>query len=73
VDGRPAANQYVLFGGRTARGARIAQRNMRSDADGIASVTLGMWYVKFINTARLDGDPAADYESKWATLTFEVR
>ena len=76
VDGKPAANQYVLFGGRTPSGARIAQRSVRSDADGVARVPLrvrGTWYVKFINMARLEGDSAADYESKWATLTFQVR
>jgi uncharacterized GH25 family protein len=76
VDGKPAGNQYVLYGGRTTTGARIAQRNVRSDAAGIARVPLrarGTWYVKFINMARLQGDTAADYESKWATLTFQVR
>jgi uncharacterized GH25 family protein len=76
VDGRPAGNQYVLYGGRTSTGARIAQRNVRSDAEGIARVPLrtrGTWYVKFINMARLEGDTAVDYESKWATLTFQVR
>ena len=76
VDGQPMANQYVLFGGRTTTGARIAPRNTRSDADGIARIPLGTrgtWYVKFINMRRLTDDPAADYESKWATVTFEVR
>jgi uncharacterized GH25 family protein len=76
VDGKPAANQYVLFGGRTTGGARIAQRSTRSDGDGVARIPLrsrGTWYVKFINMAKLEGDAAADYESKWATLTFQVR
>jgi uncharacterized GH25 family protein len=76
VDGKPAANQYVLFGGRTPGGERLAQRSLRSSADGVARIPLsarGTWYVKFINMARLQGDTAADYESKWATLTFQVR
>ena len=76
VDGKPAANQYVLYGGRTPAGGRIAQRSTRSDAEGIATIPLahtGVWYIKFINMVRLDGDAEADYESKWATLTFEVR
>ena len=76
VDGKPAANQYVLYGGRTANGGRIAQRSVRSNREGIATIPLrarGIWYVKFINMARLSTDPDADYESKWATLTFEVR
>jgi uncharacterized GH25 family protein len=76
VDGKPAANQYVLFGGRTPGGARIQQRSLRSNADGIASVPIrarGTWYIKFINMARVEGDTALDYESKWATLTFQLR
>lgn len=76
VDGKPAANQYVLYGGRTPNGNRIEQRSLRSDAEGIVTVPLrarGTWYVKFINMARLSGDSAAQYESKWATITFEVR
>jgi hypothetical protein len=76
VDGKPVANQYVVYGGRSPSGARIAQRSVRSDADGVASVPVrgaGTWYVKFIHMARLENDAAADYESKWATLTFQRR
>lgn len=76
VDGKPAANQFVLYGGRTTSGARIEQRSTRSDASGVARIPLrraGIWYVKFINMMPLQGDPAADYESKWATLTFEMQ
>jgi uncharacterized GH25 family protein len=76
VDGRPTANQYVLYGGRTLDEGRIEQRSVRSDSMGVAAIPLrarGTWYVKFINMARLSGDAAADYESKWATITFQVR
>jgi uncharacterized GH25 family protein len=76
VDGRPIANQYVVTGGRTSGGARIAQRGIRTDAEGVARVALrsaGVWYVKFIHMARASGDTTIDYESKWATLTFAVR
>ena len=76
VDGKPVANQYVLFGGRTPAGGRIAQGSTRSNAEGVATIPLGRsgtWYVKFIHMVRLDGDAEADYESKWATVTFEVR
>jgi hypothetical protein len=76
VEGKPVANQYVVTGGRGAGGARIAQRGVRTDADGVARVPLrstGVWYVKFINMARASGDTTIDYESKWATLTFAVR
>ena len=76
VDGKTAPNQFVLFGGRTPSEQRITQRAVRSDADGVAKIALrarGTWYIKFINMARLTGDTAADYESKWATITFQVR
>jgi uncharacterized GH25 family protein len=75
VDGQPAPNQYVLFGGRTPNEARIEQRAVRSDAGGVARVplnTAGTWYVKFINMVRAERD-TVDYESKWATLTFQIR
>jgi hypothetical protein len=76
VDGRPVANQYVVTGGRGAGGSRIAQRSVRTDAGGVARVPLrsaGIWYVKFIHMERATADTTIDYESKWATLTFQVR
>ena len=76
VDGQPVANQYVISGGRGAGNARIGQRGVRTDADGVARVPLrsaGIWYIKFINMAPATADTTIDYESKWATLTFEVR
>jgi hypothetical protein len=74
VDGKPAANQLVLYGGVTANEAIIEAKSLRSSAEGIAVIPLsaGTWYVKFINMTRLRGD-SVDYESKWATLTFQVR
>lgn len=75
VDGKPVANQYILFGGRDASGARIEQRNTRSASDGTARIPLtaaGDWYIKFIHMSRVIAD-TVDYESKWATLTFSIR
>ncbi len=76
VDGKPVRNQHVLYGGTTPNGSGIAMRSTRSDSGGVVSVRLssaGTWYIKFINMTRLTGDKDADYESKWATLTFQVR
>jgi uncharacterized GH25 family protein len=76
VDGQPVANQLVLAGGRTSAVGRIAQRSVRTDSGGVARVRLGTggaWYVKFIRMERATRDTTIDYESKWATLTFEVR
>jgi len=32
----------------------------------------GYWYIKFIHMVPVTGD-SVTYESKWATLTFQVR
>jgi len=76
VEGEPVPNQYVLYGGRTPNGTRVAPRSVRSDSLGVARIPLrgrGTWYVKFIHMAPVAGDTTVDYESKWATLTFQVR
>lgn len=76
VDGQPAANQFVEFGGRTPSEGRVPQRGVRTDAQGVARIPLdrrGTYFVKFIRMVRLSGDPEANYESKWATLTFAVK
>ena len=88
VDGKPVANQLIVSGGRPPRGGRLAERRVRTDASGVARIRItdqGQWYVKFINMQRFTGDrsshppgtppdsPVPDYESKWATLTFEIR
>ncbi len=76
VDGQPVANQYIVTGGRTRAGGRLTSAGLRTDAEGIVRVPLtatGQWYVKFIHMTKASGDTAVDYESKWASLTFEVR
>lgn len=76
VDGKPAPNQLIVSGGRNQSGGRFPERRVRSDASGIAKIPLskkGQWYVKFIHMVPFDGAEKIDYESKWATLTFEVR
>jgi hypothetical protein len=74
VDGQPVAQQIVLWGGEGPNGP-MAQQMVRTGADGTARLRLsapGRWYVKFVHMERLS-EPDFDYESKWATLTFEVR
>lgn len=73
-NGKPLANQFVMSG-RESGGKVIAAANVRSNKKGIARIRLakaGKWYVKFINMARMNG-PKLDYESKWASLTFEIK
>lgn len=75
VDGQPVSNQFVVAGGRTLAGDRIAQRSVRTDSLGTARIALptaGVWYVKFIHmTPAVPGD-TVDYYSKWASLTFAI-
>ncbi len=73
-DGQPIADQFVMAG-REANKRVIAMPGVRSDARGIARIRLagkGKWFVKFIHMTKLN-DPSLDYESKWASLTFEIR
>ncbi|MEJ7848232.1 MAG: DUF4198 domain-containing protein [Pyrinomonadaceae bacterium] len=73
-DGKPLAGQTVLTG-RETDGKLAAEKAIRSDAKGIIKIKLdgaGKWYAKFINMVKID-DPKLNYESKWATLTFEIR
>lgn len=75
VDGRQSGGETVIAGGRTRSGARIPRQTVAADADGLARIRLthrGRWYVKFIHMEPVASD-SLDYESKWATLTFEVR
>ncbi len=66
----------MIYGGELPNnGGGIEQKDTRSDAQGVASIPLsvaGVYYVKFINMVKVARD-TVDYESKWATLTFEVR
>ena len=76
VDGAPVAKQLVMYGGRRANGANIARRSTRSNANGVVCIplrTAGVWYIEFIHMKRQAAGGDADYESKWATLTFEIR
>jgi hypothetical protein len=74
VRGEPAANQLVIAGG-DLEGQAIEERDARTDDDGVVRFTVdqaGKWYVRFIHMAETE-EEGVDYESNWATLTFEVR
>lgn len=75
ANGRPLRRQEVLYGGETAAGAALAEHTARTDRNGDVFVPLraaGTWYVKFVRMIRSRAD-SVDYESNWATLTFQVR
>lgn len=74
VDGKPLARQLVIAGAER-NGRTIPEVSARSDENGVVRFALstpGKWYIKFIHMVPVSID-SVDYESKWATLTFEVR
>ena len=74
VDGKPVVNQLVIAGGERD-GQAMEEVRVRSDTAGVARFALsgpGKWYIKFIHMEPVRGD-SVNYESKWATLTFQVR
>jgi uncharacterized GH25 family protein len=74
-DGQPLVNQYVLYGVQARGQTRYTTLKTRTDKDGIARIPLsgaGRWYVKFIHMTQVN-EPPVNYESRWATLTFELK
>jgi hypothetical protein len=71
-DGEPLPGVTVV-GGRAGPSSRRVKSV--TDSDGEASLVLeepGRWYLSAIHMIRLPDDPEAEWESFWATVTFEV-
>ena len=74
LKGQPLVDQFVMAGWES-RDGKLRTINARTDVSGLARFELtgtGKWYVKMIYMTPL-AEPNLDYESKWATLTFEIR
>ena len=74
LEGKPIANQFVMSGWESSDG-KLHPLETRTDAKGIAHIKLegaGKWFIKFIHMTPLS-QPDLNYESKWASLTFEIR
>lgn len=74
VHGKPVADQLVIAGGERD-GKAIEQRQARTDADGVVRFVLdgpGKWYIKIIHMVETE-EADVDYESNWATISFELR
>jgi Domain of unknown function (DUF4198) len=73
LETRPLVNQFVMAGFE-ANGRHSRALHTRTDNKGVARFKLssaGKWYIKFIHMEPIKlGD--FDYESKWASLTFEI-
>jgi uncharacterized GH25 family protein len=73
-EAQPIANQFIMAGWESSDG-KLHTLDTRSDAQGLARINLkgaGKWYIKFIHMTPLS-ERDLNYESKWASLTFEVR
>ena len=72
--GKPLAGVLVIA---FTAGQPASRFEARTDADGRVTLPLdraGRWLVKAVHMIEVpDSDPAADWESFWASLTFEVR
>jgi uncharacterized GH25 family protein len=79
-DDKPAANQlvYASYTGHHQHGeagGHVEAVKTRTDQNGVAKIKLaatGHWYIRLIHMVPCDKE-GVDYESNWATLTFEVR
>ena len=79
--GQPVGNQLVYASydehhGHDAAGEHVEAVTTRTNADGVATIPLngtGRWYVRTIHMVETTDEADVDYESNWATLTFEVR
>jgi uncharacterized GH25 family protein len=79
-DGTPVADQivYASFAGHHAHdasGGHSEAVDTRTDANGVAQIPLsqaGRWYVRLIHMVPVE-EADLDYESNWATLTFQVQ
>jgi uncharacterized GH25 family protein len=80
ADGEPVAGQLVYashagYHSHDESGDHREAIKTRTDGSGVAGIEIsrsGRWYVRLIRMLSA-GDDGVDYESNWATLTFQVR
>jgi len=78
--GEPVANQILYasheaYHGHAEGGGHVEAVTTRTNGEGVASFRIsaeGKWYVRVINMVEPD-EEEVDYESNWATLTFEIQ
>jgi len=79
AEGAPVADQllyasYAGFHVHDERGGHREAASVRTGDNGVAKIEIdrsGRWYVRLIRMLPVD-EEGVDYESNWATLTFEV-
>jgi uncharacterized GH25 family protein len=79
-DGNPVSNQlvYASYEGyhqHGDKGGHVEAAKTRTNENGLAQIKLskaGKWYIRLIHMVASDKE-GVDYESNWATLTFEIK
>lgn len=80
LNGKPVKNQLIYashsgFHQHDETGKHVEAVTTRTSNDGLAQFEItekGLWYVRLIHMVPSD-EEGIDYESNWATLTFEIR
>jgi len=78
--GKPLANELVYashegYHGHGEDDSHLEAVKIRTDTNGQVKIKIskaGHWYLRTINMVK-STEPGVDYESNWATLTFEVK
>lgn len=73
--GKPLDGALVIAVPKDAPDVKTAARSARSDHHGRATLSLdrpGLWLVKAVHMVPAPADSGADWESLWASLTFEL-
>ena len=75
-NGKPLANHTVHYSTSVPGvDAHDSENSTKTNENGLLAITptaKGKWYVATIHMEKKEGD-AVDYESNWATLTFEIK
>jgi len=75
-NGKPLANHIVHYStGAPGEDAHENENSTKTNENGLVSIkptAKGKWYVATIHLEKRNGE-AVDYESNWATLTFEIK
>jgi len=72
-EGLPLAKAQVESGSTAMSGNKVKTRTNESGLATIELSTPGLWYIHALQMVPLRNDPEADWESSWATLTFEMK
>jgi hypothetical protein len=75
VGGAPVPGLAVISGGRSSADSAFARRALRTDSGGIVTLVPsgpGLWYLTFIHIGTVSA-PDRNYQSEWATITFQLR